>query len=407
MSAPTQPASPKVDLLFFDAGGGHRSAATALKAAIESSGFEWDTRLVNLQEVLDPLDIFRKVTGVRLQDLYNRMLARGWTVGSAISLRFVQQVIRLYHKQAVKLLTEFWRHREPAMVVSLVPNVNRATSAALAQLSPCIPYVTILTDLADFPPHFWMEPPTGGEHHVICGSSRAVQQAAEQGYAAKRVHQVSGMILRSIFYREQMLDRQALRVEHGLDPNLLTAFVMFGGEGSMVMHHIAERLGNADCPLQIVLVCGKNERLRERLNKLKTRNRLLVLGFIKDVPRYMSLADLFIGKPGPGSISEALQMELPAIVEANAWTLPQERYNAAWLQAKGYGLVLRNFSNVALAVQSFTEGTRLAEMKARVKQFHNRAIFEIPPTLKTILEGSEATATSPEFPARDAGDSGG
>jgi len=76
----------KIDFIFFDAGGGHRSAATALKAVIDaqklSLGKPWEIRMVNLQEVLDPLDVFRKVTGIRLEDIYNKMLAKGWTLES-------------------------------------------------------------------------------------------------------------------------------------------------------------------------------------------------------------------------------------------------------------------------------------------------------------------------------------
>ena len=62
---------------------------------------------------------------------------------------------------------------------------------------------------------------------------------------------------------------------------------------------------------------------------------MFVEGFTKEVPRYMQLADYFIGKPGPGSISEAVAMQLPVIVERNAWTLPQERYNADWVTRAG------------------------------------------------------------------------
>src|SRR5260370_13854781 len=72
----------KLDFIFFDAGGGHRSAANALKSVIEQQQRPWDIRLVNLQEVLRPLDIFRKVTGLPMEDVYNLLLRTGWTLGS-------------------------------------------------------------------------------------------------------------------------------------------------------------------------------------------------------------------------------------------------------------------------------------------------------------------------------------
>ena len=65
----------------------------------------------------------------------------------------------------------------------------------------------------------------------------------------------------------------------------------------------------------------------------------------------MLLSDFFIGKPGPGSVSEAVAMRLPVIVERNAWTLPQERYNAEWILEKQVGLVVRGPHQIPAAVK--------------------------------------------------------
>src|ERR1019366_10690782 len=85
-----------------------------------------EIRMVNLQEVLDGLDVFRKVTGLRLEDCYNLMLTKGWTLGSAQLTAGMSLVIRVFHGQQVRMLTGFWRQSRPDMVVSLVPNFNRA-----------------------------------------------------------------------------------------------------------------------------------------------------------------------------------------------------------------------------------------------------------------------------------------
>ena len=94
----------RISLIFFDAGGGHRNAATALKVQIERRGLPFEVTLVNLQEVLDPLDILRKLTGIQIQDMYNDILRNGWTLGSPQLLRVLQLVIRTYHGPTVKLL---------------------------------------------------------------------------------------------------------------------------------------------------------------------------------------------------------------------------------------------------------------------------------------------------------------
>jgi hypothetical protein len=139
----------KLDFVFFDAGGGHRSAADALRQVIQDQGRPWEVRLVNLQEILDPLDVFRKLTGVRMQDLYNLMLKKGWTLGSPQLTRGMHLVIRLYHRKQVRLLETFWPDRRPDLIVSLVPNFNRAISVSVRQSIPGTPVVTILTDIAD------------------------------------------------------------------------------------------------------------------------------------------------------------------------------------------------------------------------------------------------------------------
>jgi 1,2-diacylglycerol 3-beta-galactosyltransferase len=97
----------------------------------------------------------------------------------------------------------------------------------------------------------------------------------------------------------------------------------------------------------------------------------------------MSLADFFIGKPGPGSISEAVAMGLPVIVERNIWTLPQERYNADWVLERNAGMVLPNFREIGGAVERLLRD--LPRYQAAVKQIHNRAVFEIPDMLERIL----------------------
>ncbi len=374
--------TPTLDFVYFEAGGGHRSAALALESVIASEGYNWNVRLVNLQEVLDSLDIFRKITRIRLQDIYNLLLAKGWTLGSPYLLPMMQVVLRIYHSPAVKLLADYWRARRPDMVVSLVPNLNRAMFESLEKALPGTPFVTILTDLADYPPHFWMEKQ---DQYFICGTDRACEQARRMGHPRSRVFRTGGMILRPTFYEPRVLDCANERRRLGLDPGLPTGLVLFGGEGSNVMRSIAQRLGNSPLDMQLILICGRNTRLKARLERLNTRNKFAVQGFTKEIPYYMHLADFFIGKPGPGSISEALRMQLPVIVESNAWTLPQERYNAEWVRELGVGIVLRNFRQIEAAVKDLLSAGKLDEMRKKIAGMNNRAVFEIPVVLNKIL----------------------
>src|SRR2546430_10469567 len=99
----------RIGIVYFDAGGGHRSAALSLQKAIEAAQLGWQVELINLQEILDQLDIVRSLTGIRVQDVYNRMLRNGWTLGSSQLMRLLQALIRVYHPKSVKLLEKAWR----------------------------------------------------------------------------------------------------------------------------------------------------------------------------------------------------------------------------------------------------------------------------------------------------------
>jgi 1,2-diacylglycerol 3-beta-galactosyltransferase len=380
----------KLDFIYFDAGGGHRAAATALKLAIERQARPWQVRLVHLKEILAPADVFKKVLRIDLEEIYNLLLRRGWTLGMEPGMRFMQAVIRLYHGTEVRLLERWWRgpgaSDPPDLVVSLVPNFNRAIHDALGRALPGVPCVTVLTDLADFPPRFWLEPQ---RQYVICGTETARRQALEMGHAPDRVMLTSGMILHPRFYDQPEIGREAGRRDLGLDPARPTGIVLFGGYGSNAMRRIFRRLEHGGGEAQFIWIAGRNEALRRWLESQPSSRPRHVVGFTSEVPRYMRLADFLIGKPGPASISEAIRMGLPVITVRNAWTIPQERFNTGWLEENGLGIVLPRYGRVDEGVRRMLSGDTLARQRANAARVANNAVFEIPDLLEDIMNRGE------------------
>ncbi len=374
-----------IHLAFHDAGGGHRNAAVALRDVIALQRPLWNVELVHLQEILEPLDLLRRLTGVRTQECYNAILRNGWTLGSTYLLRVLQATIRAYHKKTVRLLREYWRQHPADMTVSLVPHFNRELWEGFQAACAGGPFVTILTDLADFPPHFWIE---RQEQFFVCGTDRAVEQARALGHGDAHIFRASGMILRPDFYAasERGRDAGAVRRELGLEADRPTALVLFGGSGANVMLDIAGQLDDSGLKLQAIFICGKNEKLAARLRARNWRIPVHVEGFTTRVFDYMRAADFFIGKPGPGSISEAVTMGVPVIIECNGWTLPQERYNAEWVREKQVGIVLRSFRGLTGAMAGMLQPEALERYRAKVAAQKNRAVFEIPDILARILE---------------------
>jgi UDP-N-acetylglucosamine:LPS N-acetylglucosamine transferase len=379
----------KIVLVYIDAGGGHRAAANALAEVIREQKRPWDVEAVSMQDLLDSIDFIRKSTGIRFQDVYNIMLRRGWTLGTAQLIPVMHWVIRLLHQSQVRVLEHHWTRLQPDLFVSLVPHYNRAMKQALDHTLPGIPFVTVLTDIADYPPHFWIE---DQEQFVICGSERAAHQARELGIPEHHVLKTSGMILNPKFYEPLHLDRQAERIRLGLDPDRPTGLVLFGGEGSPEIAKIAGALNRADSGVQLIALCGRNDAIAEKLRRMERRIPIHVEGFTREVPYYMELADFFIGKPGPGSISEALAKGLPVIVQRNVWTMAHERYNADWVEERGVGLVVRSFSTgIFDAVKTLLAPENFERYRERAAGIHNSAVYEIPDLLEGILSASRTT----------------
>jgi 1,2-diacylglycerol 3-beta-galactosyltransferase len=234
--------------------------------------------------------------------------------------------------------------------------------------------------------------------YLICGTERAQRQAFDLGHDRDHVFLASGMVMKQKFYQKPVISRVEERVQLGLEANIPTGIVLFGGHGSKTMLDILKRLHATSAKFQLILICGKNGKLLNAVKSLRTRFPVFAEGFTPNVDFYMALSDFFIGKPGPGCISEALQFHLPVIIECNAATLPQERYNAQWVTENKMGIVLKSFREIGSAVERMLEPATFAELRANASKYKNNALYEIPEFLEEIAQRKERRVTGQGSP---------
>ncbi|MDD4616637.1 MAG: glycosyltransferase [Alphaproteobacteria bacterium] len=388
-----------VEVFFFDAGGGHRTATEALIEAIGDRFPSWCVKTIDLQTLLEPVDIVHQLTrrlpsqlrlllqpfapGIvdgpfRSQEFYNATIRLGQTKSIGILLFLLQHFIDSKADAIKDLLCKHWQTsgKKPDLVVSVIPNFNRFIFNALETVFPGTPYLTLMTDLADIPPRFWME---NQDQFLICGTQTAFEQAITSGfYDPSKVFRVSGMILRKSFYRASRLKRGDL----GLDEDQPVALISFGGNGSTVSEKVVDQIEMEAPFVQTIVLCGRDARL---FNALKGRRRCLPVGFVDNVADYLRLSDVFIGKPGPGSISEALHVGCPVIVESNASTMPQEKPNVAWVLENGAGIAVKNLkSDVAEALETVIADLDAYRHNIKTNIPENHAVDEIVEILSSI-----------------------
>ena len=370
----------EVLLFTIDAGGGHRAAARALVAAAEERGAPFRFRVESFQQTLLPLDLLKRATGLSLEDAYNLILRRHANALMVPLLRVMHAAIRARRPAIVRTLAAWLRQQpRPAAVVSVMPNFNGIMRDAIREAIPGTPLVVVLTDLADFPPRFWIEP---GLDRVVVGTDEARAQALAIGIPPEAISRVSGMVMHPRFYRAGGPSvRGRVRGELGLGEADFVVTLLFGGKGSPEMAPLAKRLLAAEPAFRVIALCGENPALLKRLAPLEARaaGRLVSLGFTDRVADLLAASDLLVTKPGPGSLSEAFHQRVPVVVTRNVHTIPQERFNTDFVRGRGLGLVVSHWREIPAAVlRLYRDAPERAAIRGRLAALpENRAVYEV------------------------------
>jgi 1,2-diacylglycerol 3-beta-galactosyltransferase len=157
---------------------------------------------------------------------------------------------------------------------------------------------------------------------------------------------------------------------------------MFGGNGSNEMLKISKELSAH----QLIFISGHNTDLAKKIESQTTLARHVAMGYVKNIEHVMQLSDYFVGKPGPGSLSEAVHMGLPVITFRSATTMPQERYNTVWVQENNLGKVIFSVRELRCAVEDLLNDLPLFQL--HVQKINNTAVFEVVEALNRIMDNS-------------------
>jgi len=363
-----------VDLVFFDGGGAHRSGATSVRDALAALAPELDVRLVNATT-----DVFTHAPALRwLFDngiaLYNATLKTETMYFG--DLRSAMQagawVSRALRPRAVRRVRAYYREGAPRLVVSFIPMHNRMLLEALRLEHPGSRGMVVPVDFEELFAGYWFDAKAGVEY--FCGTDRLVEDALAAGIAAESVHRVAGMPIHPRFHAPPPVDLRAERARLGLDPELPTVLVFFGAQGSRRIVDIARWLDLARTRVNLVLLCGHHAEALGELSEWTSRSPKHVIGFTKDVPVYMRMADVFVGKPGPLSIFEAMASGLPVVLWDNPAFSVLFECNLQWVEAVGVGLRVRSVDEVPLAVARVL---RSPEFRRRTAAHAGNATSEI------------------------------
>jgi 1,2-diacylglycerol 3-beta-galactosyltransferase len=351
----------RVLLLISDTGGGHRSAANAVAAALE--------------EIASPSAFECRIEDVAAHCSFPlTQLGRGYSM----ALRYAPPVYgALYHatngrrryRALVRFCEPLYRERlrdlfidyKPDVIVSIHPLLNHAALRARADAHmEDVPIVTVITDLGNVH-ESWLTPQSDA---VVVPAREVYERALSRAIPPSRIFPLGHPIHPK--FDDVTGTKAQLREQLGLPHDAFVVMLMAGGEGGGKLLPTAFALARARLPVHLVVVCGRNDMLRQRLAEaaVDLPTPMQVLGFTEKVPEYMHAVDLLVTKAGPGTLAEANAAQLPIVVYD--YIPGQERGNVDFVRRNDLGTVaIRSAAEVVRAVRALLRSPERLEQIRR------------------------------------------
>jgi len=354
----------KVLILSAAVGAGHLRAAEALEKAFDQTNAAREVKNIDVLEYTNPL--FRRLYGKAYLEMVNTMPeVLGWMYDSldkpwenerrrlALDRLNTQPLINLLKREKPDLAV--CTHFLPAEIISWLKAKKKIDFRQAIVVT-------------DFDAHAMWLCHNYEQYFVALDETKA--HLSKIGIPAEKIT-VSGIPIDPVFAETK--DKTAMREKFGLDKNRLTILVSAGGFGVGNVEHLLEALADLQTPAQIVAVCGRNEELKEKLEKLareRLNNEKVVfkpIGFTREMDEYMSAADLIVGKPGGLTTSEALAKGLIFVVVN---PIPgQEERNSDHLLEKGCAVKCNNLPVLAYKIDELvSDPARFAAMRENVRK---------------------------------------
>ena len=364
----SKPKTNKSIIIFYtDAGGGHKSVSTALQHSLQTQN-NYKVSIVNIYEsILDHIDPCKKLFNRRGEQIFNQFILKSG-IGRLFQLMFkypANFIIRLSQNKIKKALQTYLKQHQPDCVISTIPLLNRAISKSCQELK--VNMLTVVTDFGCRKGFDWVFKQQ--THPVLLPTPIAYQHALKHQVKPDLLHELPGLIVKENYYQAQRNNQQK-----GSEQNSpICILVMMGALGSTKFFTIAKSLNKVNADIKVIFVCGHNEKLKRSLSKLNTRYTKEVLGFVDSI-HYFQQCDIFIGKPGPTCVTEALMLNTPMILEQNCFTLEQEHDVANFVKQHRYGLTIRSFKHCDKAINQLLVNDTFNQYQKAIVNYHNNGL---------------------------------
>lgn len=343
-----------MNVLLFSVsiGSGHDLAAQAIEQEIIKRYPDAQTKIVDTFKYINPV-LNKVVVGSYMESLKFNPKIWGFLYQQAEEGEKFVDITQLLSNLVSPKLNKLVKNFSPDVIICTHAFPSGILSVLKGREKIQVPLITVLTDYTVHP--FWIHKYI--DTYVI-PADELKYVLLEQGVPEEKI-KTFGLPIRSEFTLP--VNKQEARKELGL-VDKITVLVMGGGLGLGAIKQIIYNLGYADLDIQIIVVAGKNNKLRTQLDLMKLKNPIKVLGFVTEVHKLMAASDLIITKPGGLTTAEVLSKALPMIITS---PLPgQEDRNTEFLLNNGLAKIVRKEDQLVLSIkQLINNPLRMKQMR--------------------------------------------
>lgn len=356
----------RVLFLISDTGGGHRSAANAITAALDQTRVGPYGQTVHFEHRVEDVASHCSFPLSLLGPAYSAALRFAPVLYGALfhltngRSRF-RAVIKLCEPLYRKRLRDLFLSYEPDVIVSVHPLLNHAALRAREDAKMLgTPLITVITDLGRVH-EGWLVPEVDA---VVVPAREVYKRALQRDFLPEHIYQLGHPVHPK--FEDVSETKQQIRHQLGLPADKTIALLMAGGEGGGKLLPTTLALAKSKLPLHLVVVTGRNAALRTKLDELAPSlgMPMTILGYCDNMPELMRSADLLVTKAGPGTIAEANLAEVPVVVYD--FIPGQEHGNLDYVRTNGIGVVALTTVDVVRSTRRIVANlTRLQAMRDR------------------------------------------
>lgn len=353
--APKKDVPKKKKLVLFISKGGfcHTAAGDTLRSFL---GDEYDIEVLNpIQDLLHSIDPVKMFTFGKLdgEGFWNKMVQSGWVGTANWGAKHIAPTLILSKRRIIeKKVTEYLDKEMPDLVISLIPFLNRAFADASQKSNLPFLLITLDADLTTW--LMGMHKITHQNYAVTIGSDLelAQQQLKNKKISPDHVHNI-GYPIRDSFFEPH--NKAAICKEWNIPTNKFIIMILMGGLGSYASYLYAKKIAAMNVNTHVLVCTGRNTAIADKIKKIKCTPGVSIttIPFTKKIADLMFVSNLFISKPGSGSVSEAVHMKLPMLLDSTCSALNWEQANLTLVKQHGWGDVVYKFKDLEPMIKKF------------------------------------------------------